>query len=126
VNNNIPISVDQGRETYPMGSDAKTACQRYISYHVIVQMRDGSQFDGIIESMDEDGVTMLVPEDVDGTEREYDSTNRQFGYGPRRFRRFHRRRFPFFSFAFPFFRPYPYYYPFYSYYPGFGYGGGFW
>jgi hypothetical protein len=125
MDTNIQLYPDQSREAYPMGGNVKTLCHRYMSYHVIAQTRDGSQFDGIIDGMDEDGVTMLVPEEIDGAERENDNTNRQFGYGPRRFRRFHRRRFPFSIFAFPFFIPFPYYYPPYPYYPGYGYGGGY-
>ena len=114
MDTNIPIYPDQGKGTYPIGGDIKTLCQRYMSYHVITQMRDGSQFDGIIEGMDEDGVTMLVPEEVDGEERENDPSRQP--YGRRRYRRFRRQRFPFFHFAFPFFIPYPYYYPYYPYY----------
>ncbi|MFD1776354.1 hypothetical protein [Paenibacillus rhizophilus] len=118
----------QCKAAYPMGGDVKLLSQRYMSYHVIAHTKDGAQFDGIIEGMDENGVTMLVPEEVDGEERENDNTNRQLGYGQRRFRRFRRRQFPFFYFAFPFFAPYPYYYPYspYSpYSPGYGYGGGY-
>jgi hypothetical protein len=106
----------------PMGGDINLICQRYMNYHVIAQARDGSQFDGIIEGIDNDGVTMLVPEEVDGEERENDP-NRQ-PYGQRRYRRFRRQRFPFHYFAYPFFIPYPYYrpyYPPYPYYPGYGY-----
>ncbi|MEF3302965.1 hypothetical protein [Paenibacillus sp. GYB003] len=104
--------------------DIKAQCHKYMNYHVIAHGNDGSQFEGIIDGMDEEGVTMLVPEDVDGEEREFDP-RQPFGYGRRRFRRFRRRRFPFFFFAFPFFRPYPYYYPYYPYYPGYGYGYGY-
>ncbi|MDQ0899025.1 MULTISPECIES: hypothetical protein [unclassified Paenibacillus] len=106
----------------PMGGDAKTLCQRYLKYHVIAQMRDGSQFEGIIDDMDDDGVTMLVPEEVDGEERENDPTRQP--YGQRRYRRYRRQHFPFIHFVFPFFRPYPYYQPYYPYYPGYGYGYG--
>jgi hypothetical protein len=88
----------------------KTLCQRYRNYHVIGQMQDGSQIEGIIEDMDNDGVTMLVPEMVE----EDDFENRQYygGYGGyrRRYRRYRRRRFPFYQFAFPFIFPFPFYY----------------
>ncbi|RYM05697.1 hypothetical protein EWH99_05465 [Sporolactobacillus sp. THM7-7] len=83
-------------------------CKRYMNYHVIAQMRDGTQRDGILEGMDDQGVIMLVPEDVDS-----DDDRQFFGYGPGfrpRFRRFRRFRFPFSLFVFPFFTPYPYYY----------------
>jgi hypothetical protein len=88
----------------------KTLCQRYRNYHVIGQMQDGTQVEGIIEDMDNDGVTMLVPEMVE----EDDFENRQYygGYGGyrRRYRRYRRRRFPFYQFAFPFIFPFPFYY----------------
>lgn len=122
-----PAYPNQSKAAYPMGGmggDVKALCQKYMNYHVIAHARDGAQFDGIIDGMDDDGITMLVPEEIDAAERENDNTYRAFGYGPGRFRRFRRVRFPFFFFAFPFFTPYPYYYP-YPYYPGYGYGGGY-
>ncbi|RUQ29398.1 hypothetical protein ELQ35_10435 [Peribacillus cavernae] len=80
-------------------------------FHVIAQLRDGTKMDGIIEDMDDDGVTMLVAEEIDD---DSDADMRQFGgYGGgyrRRYRRFRRRRYPFNFFVFPFFIPYPYYY----------------
>jgi hypothetical protein len=104
----------QSQGSYQTGDgDIKSLCRKYMNYHVIGQTSDGSQFDGIITDMDEESVSMLVPEWVD-EEQETDMTSRQYGYGDgygrRRFRRFRRRRFPFFFFGFPFFRPYPYYY----------------
>ncbi|MGJ7921066.1 hypothetical protein [Neobacillus sp. LXY-4] len=105
--------------------DVKSACQRYMNYYVVGQMADGSQVEGIVEDMDDQNVTMLVPEMVeDGDD------SRQFGldpyggfdggyggyggygggYGRRRFRRFRRRRFPYNIFVYPFIFPYPYYY----------------
>jgi hypothetical protein len=84
-------------------------CQRYMNYHVVGQMSDGTQMNGILQDMDDEGVTMLVPEDVDD-----DSDDMRFGgyggYGRRRFRRFRRRRFPYNVFVFPFFFPFPYFY----------------
>lgn len=103
--------------------DVQSTCQKYMNYYVIGQMADGSQVEGILDDMDNEGVTMLVPEDVEETDT---GDSRQFGgyggygggYGRRRFRRFRRRRFPFFTFVFPFIYPYPYYspYPYYPYY----------
>ena len=95
-------------------NDVLSKCRQYQMYHVIAHGSDGSQFDGIIESFDNEGVTMLVPEDVT------DDYDRQFGgfggggfggggFGRPRFRRFHRRRFPFSFFFFPFFRPFPFF-----------------
>ncbi|WP_404451894.1 hypothetical protein LG329_16325 [Virgibacillus necropolis] len=123
MKNNIPMNPDQVQEDHrPMGDDVKQQCQIYMNYHVIAQMNDGSQFDGIIEGMDEDSVTMLVPEEIDE-----EQGNRQFGYGyddydydyddygrprRRRFRRFRRRRFPFRLFRRLFRYPY---YPWYGY-----------
>ena len=124
MNNNPRPQQFQG--TYhPMDDDIKALCQRYMNYHVMAQMNDGTQFDGIIESMDDDGVTMLVPEEVDEEQvrqvNEEDVT-RQFDYDfddygrprRRRFRRFRRRRFPFSFFRGIFLYPYfPPYYPWY-------------
>ncbi|MRG87202.1 hypothetical protein GH754_12875 [Salinibacillus xinjiangensis] len=104
----------------------KDLCKNYMNYHVIVQLSDGSQFDGIIDGMDDDGVIIMVPEDVDEGQMQM---NRQYGYGyddyddygrprrRRRFRRFRRRRFPYQS-LFGLFG-YPYFYPVF---PGY-YGG---
>ncbi|MBT2689768.1 small nuclear ribonucleoprotein [Bacillus sp. ISL-47] len=79
-----------------------------MNYHVIAQMKDGSQVEGIIEDMDDEGVTMMVPEDVEENEsRIYGGYG---GYGRRRYRRYRRRRFPFYAFAFPFIFPFPFYY----------------
>lgn len=105
-----------------MDNDVKSQFQRFMNYHVMAQASDGSQFDGIIESMDNDGVTMLVAEEIDPDQMRQTNEageTRQFnfggyggyggfdGYGHRRFRRFHRRRFPFNFFTFVF--PFPYY-----------------
>lgn len=133
---NMPMPQQVQGAYQPIGDDIKTLCQQYMNYHVIGQMRDGSQVDGIITGMDENSVTMLVPEEVGA-----DEVTRQFGFGyefdydndyeydyeydfdygrprRRRFRRFRRRRFPFRFFR-RLFR-YPYYY---TYYPWYGYGG---
>ncbi|MGX4599549.1 hypothetical protein [Faecalimicrobium sp. JNUCC 81] len=69
-------------------------CKRLMNYHTFFTMKDGTTFDGIIESVDRDYVIVLVGEDVidKGCGEQYDE-NRQFGR-PRRFRRFRRRVFP--------------------------------
>lgn len=98
--------------------DAKSMCMQYMNFHIIAQMNDGSQMEGIIEDVDDEGVTMLVPEEVEEDERQFDGYGGYGGYGGggyggygrRRFRRYRRRRFPFFVFGFPFFYPYPFYY----------------
>lgn len=98
--------------------EAKKTCIKFMNFYVIGQLGDGSQVEGIIEDMDDENVTMLVPETV---EEEEVNGNRQFGgyggwydgyggFGRRRFRRFRRRRFPFRSFVFPFIFPFPFYY----------------
>jgi hypothetical protein len=91
-------------------SDVKNQSMQYMNYHVIGQMSDGSQVEGIIEEVDDEGVTMLVPENIEADERIFGGYGGFGGYGRRRFRRFRRRRFPFSFFIFPFFFPFPYYY----------------
>ena len=90
--------------------DVKNQSMQYMNYHVIGQMSDGSQVEGIIEDVDDEGVTMLVPENIEADERIFGGYGGYGGYGRRRFRRFRRRRFPFNFFVFPFFFPFPYYY----------------
>jgi len=71
-------------------------CNRLMNFHVVVTMRDGSTFDGIIDSVDTDRVCILVGEDV--MEQECDDQRQffgGFGFPRRRFRRFRRRFFPF-------------------------------
>ena len=91
-------------------------CQRCISYHTIIQMKDGSSFDGIV-------VFVLVGEDVmtDEMANEMARQPRQpFGPMRNRYRRFRRRPFPINTIAalallrYPFIVP-PY--PYYPYYP---------
>jgi len=92
--------------------DMKNLCMKYMNYHVITQMSDGTQMEGIIEDVDDEGVTMLVPEDIEADDRVFGvgGYGGFGGYGRRRFRRFRRRRYPFFFFGFPFIFPYPYFY----------------
>jgi hypothetical protein len=93
--------------------NVQNTCQKYMNYHVIGQMADGTQVEGIIEDVDDDGVTMLVPEEVEDNgadDRIYGGYGGYGGYGRRRFRRFRRRRFPLYTFVFPFIFPFPYYY----------------
>ncbi|MFG6115670.1 small nuclear ribonucleoprotein [Halobacillus sp. MO56] len=98
-------------------------CKRHMEYHVIISMKDGSSFDGVIVDVGSDNVSVLVGEDV--MERENEEEARQFygGFGRprRRFRRFRRRNFPIASLAalalLPYIAPYPYPYPYYPYSP---------
>jgi small nuclear ribonucleoprotein (snRNP)-like protein len=101
-------------QTSPMHSQ----CQRLMYFHVIIKLNDGNTVDGILESVENDQISMLVPEEVMGQEDD-GADERQFGYGyggrpRRRFRRFVRRFLPFAALAA--LTPYPYYYP-YPYYP---------
>ncbi|MBM7662952.1 hypothetical protein JOC85_003763 [Bacillus mesophilus] len=100
-----------------------------MNYHVMGQLSDGSQIEGIIDGMDEGSVTMLVAEDIESTQM-----NREYGYGydddygrprRRRYRRYRRRRYPYQNLIslllFPYYDPYPPYpYPY-----GGGYYGGY-
>ena len=96
------------------GQNLHDECRRLMNYHALFTMRDGSIFDGIIESVDSNGVTVLVGEDVMEEELENPcSQQRQFGR-PRRFRRFRRRVFPFAALLALSLFPYPYY-PFFPY-----------
>lgn len=100
-------TIVSGERNEENAATMQNLCKKYMNYHVMAQMKDGSQKEGIIEDVDDQGVIMLVPEDVGPDNRQFGG----YGYGPRpRFRRFRRFRFPFFVFAFPFVFPYPYYY----------------
>ena len=73
-------------------------CQKYMYYHIILTMTDGSKMDGIIEDVDTDNITMLVGEDVmeGDSDDQYDEQRQYHDHNRprRRFRRFRRRRFP--------------------------------
>ncbi len=87
-------------------------CVRLMNYHVVFTTRDGSTFDGIIESVDPDKVVILVGEDVMDQEVETQNNQQQQNNRQRRrFRRFRRRAFPLASIialsllSYPFFAP---------------------
>ena len=88
-------------------------CKKMMYYHVMLQMQDGSEVDGIIESVEPDQVNVLVGEDVmvggNGPGMEYDA-QRQYG-NPMRYRRFRRRNFPLATLLALSLLPYPYYAP---------------
>ncbi|WP_102345155.1 hypothetical protein [Bacillus sp. Marseille-P3661] len=101
-------------------------CRKHMLYHVTLTMTDGSSFDGIIENVDMDRITVLAGEDVMERDNEQESEARygDYGYGRprRRFRRFRRRNIPLASLAAIALLPYivpppvPYYpYPYYPY-----------
>ncbi len=102
-------------------------CKQYMYHHVVLSMTDGRTFDGIIENVGNDRVTVLVGEDVMERETEGEEDFRYYGgygygYGRprRRFRRFRRDVFPLATLAalalLPYAAPYPYYPPYYPYY----------
>ncbi|RSL31465.1 hypothetical protein D7Z54_20725 [Salibacterium salarium] len=98
-------------------------CRQHMYHDVVLTMRDGNSFHGIIEDVGTDDMGVLVGEDVMEREDELDGDPRQFfggGYGRprRRFRRYRRRRFPLGSLAALALLPYiaPPYYPYYPYY----------
>lgn len=99
----------QPMEHNPHTQQMYETCKKYQLYFVQIQTTDGKMYDGIIEDVDNEGVTMLMPY---GDMEQEEGMERQFGYGyggfgfPRRFRRFRRFRFPFFllsSLFFPFY-----------------------
>lgn len=120
---------DGKKMNYSQTQNLHDDCKRNLYHHVTLTMTDGSIFDGIIENVDTDRITVLVGEDV--MERESESENEKeadqrqyygFGRPRRRFRRFRRRGFPLASLAalalLPYVIPLPYPspYPYYPYY----------
>ncbi|MCO7125656.1 hypothetical protein NIE88_07725 [Sporolactobacillus shoreicorticis] len=102
----IPQTMDERAAQQPASNNQAIhdTCTKLMNFHVIAQMADGSKMEGIIEDVNDQGVIMLVPENVN--ERFFQGPG-----GPRpRFRRFNRFLFPFIFFVPPFFYPYPYYY----------------
>lgn len=86
-------------------------CQQYLNQHVQIQTQDHQMYQGIVESVDNDNVYLLIP---DNTQMEMDYSQmgqmpaqqgmtRQWGYGP--------------GYGYP-----GYGYPGYGY-PGYGYPG---
>lgn len=97
-------------------------CKKYLYYHTTLTMTDGSEFDGIIENVDSDIITVLVGEDMieEESEKQSDQQRQYYGYGRprRRFRRFRRKTFPLGNLVtlalLPYIAPPPYpYYPYY-------------
>ena len=95
--------------------DLNNVCKKMMYYHTTLRMRDGTEVDGIIVSVEPDHVIVLVGEDV--TYRE-DENNEQRQYtNPRRVRRYRQRRIPLAELLLLSLLPYPYYVPPYPYYP---------
>ncbi|MDV4149585.1 hypothetical protein R0131_01940 [Clostridium sp. AL.422] len=99
--------------------DLYDECNKLMSYHITIVMKDGSTVDGMIEKVDSNGIIMLVGEDImDDDDGDTSTGERQFGKGPgmRRHRRFRRRGYPFNSIrrVLPIVYPYPFF-PFFPY-----------
>lgn len=112
----------KNNDYYRGSRNLEDECKKYVYYHTTLTMTDGSTFDGIIENVDKDIITVLVGEDVmeDESENRSDEQRQPFGHGGprRRFRRFRRRNFPLGTLAtlalLPYIAPPPYpYYPYY-------------
>ena len=113
--NGIWIKICKNMQNMQNPQNLQEECRKYASYHVILKMLDGSTVDGIIESVDNDRIIILVGEDVMEQENANQGENQRqpFGYGPRRrFRRFRRRGFPVNTLAALTLLQYPYAYPF--------------
>lgn len=100
----------------PNGQKLYNECNNMMNYHVVLTMQDGSQVDGIIESVEPTSVNVLVGEDAIYRE----DAQRQYA-NPRRYRRFRRRNFSLANLLALALLPYPYYAPSYSYYPYYPY-----
>ena len=74
-----PGQSGQGANT----NDMHNICWQYMNYHVVGQMADGTQVEGIVEDVDDSGVTMLVPEEVEADERQFGGFGGYGGYGVR-------------------------------------------
>lgn len=99
--------------------DMHDFCRKHHMHYVHIHTKKGELLDGIIDEIDNDGVTLIIPigdmDREDDEERQapwfyggYGFYGPRFPYGhfPRRFRRFRRVRYPFFDisrFFFPFF-----------------------
>lgn len=119
MNSNYSMQPVQENPLQSMELHVKQICEMWVSYHVIAHMKDGSRYDAILDGVDAEGVTLLLPEEIDA--EAVPAPYRQYDFGRRRYRRFRRQRFPFFSFVFPFFVPFPYNYPVVPFNPyGFG------
>lgn len=83
-----------------MNAEARNLYDKCVSlmyHHVYLTMNDGNSYDGIIEAVDRDHMTVLIGEDVSETDSAIEQRQYAYdGYGRprRRFRRFRRRRLP--------------------------------
>ena len=78
-NNQFPPPPGQpGHAGQGGANDMHNICWQYLNYYVVGQMADGTQVEGIVEDVNDDGVTMLVPEEVEVDERQFGGYG---GYG---------------------------------------------
>ena len=83
-------------------------CKRLRSFHVILLLKDGIRFDGIIQDMNDEGVLVLVGEDVFKNTSQNTPNRQNYMY-----RRYKPRFFPFAALATTYIMPYSYYTPFF-------------
>ena len=83
-------------------------CKRLRSFHVILLLKDGIRFDGIIQDINDEGVLVLVVEDVFKNPSQNTPNRQNYMY-----RRYKPRFFPFAALATTYIMPYSYYTPFF-------------
>ena len=83
-------------------------CKRLRSFHVILLLKDGIKLDGIIQDINEEGVLVLVGEDVFKNPSQNTPNRQNYMY-----RRYKHRFFPFAALATTYIMPYSYYTPFF-------------
>lgn len=83
-------------------------CKRLRSFHVILLLKDGIKLDGIIQDINDEGVLVLVGEDVFKNPSQNTPNRQNYMY-----RRYKPRFFPFAALATTYIMPYSYYTPFF-------------
>ena len=83
-------------------------CKRLRSFHVILLLKDGIRFDGVIQDINDEGVLVLVGEDVFKNPSQNTPNRQNYMY-----RRYKPRFFPFAALATTYIMPYSYYTPFF-------------
>ena len=101
-------------------------CKRFLYYHVIITLKDGSTFDGIIKNVEANHITVLIGKDIINTEykkisdqqRQYDEDNHRI----QRYRRFEPKDISLNDLTGLYLLPYPYLtsqYPYYPFHPAY-------
>ena len=83
-------------------------CKRLMNFHVMFFLKDGIKLDGIIQDINEEGVLVLVGEDVFKNPSQNTPNRQNYMY-----RRYKPRFFPFAALATTYIMPYSYYTPFF-------------